>query len=158
MFKLQDYLKIISIHLFIFLGLLFAINNNQFMAMGNKHINNNEISNDEEYALYIQEEYALQNELTHFKLNNEKKAELLNKKNLITTAIIKYNNKNKKNNSLLITRNDQPESSQQNIISTINNNENNSSDDNIQYLNLNKNYSHKPSIDKPESSKKNNYK
>ncbi|MDV3199764.1 MAG: SVM family protein, partial [Candidatus Phytoplasma australasiaticum] len=132
MFTLPNHLKIIIIYLLTYLGILFIFYNNKVIAMGNKHSNNNEISNDEEYILYIQEEYAIQNELTHFKLDSEKKEELLHKKNLITTAINKYDKK-KKNNSLLTARNDQPESSQRNIISTIENYENNSSNDNIQY-------------------------
>ncbi|WP_238374424.1 MULTISPECIES: hypothetical protein [16SrI (Aster yellows group)] len=42
------------------------------MAMRNKNSNNNEIVNDEEYALYVQAEFAILNELTNFKFNNEK--------------------------------------------------------------------------------------
>ncbi|MDV3139581.1 MAG: SVM family protein [Candidatus Phytoplasma australasiaticum] len=157
MFTLRNHFKIIIIYLLIFLGILFIFYNNKLIAMGNKYSNNNEISNDEEYAWHLQAELAIQNELTHFKFDSDKKTELLNEKNAITAKINKYN-KRKKNNQLLTTRHDQPESSQQNIISTIENNENNSSNDNIQYMNLRKNYSHTPSIDKPESSKKNNYK
>ncbi|MBX4180334.1 MAG: SVM family protein, partial ['Prunus persica' phytoplasma PP2] len=37
MFKLQNQFKIISICLFVFLGLLFMINNNQVMAMENNN-------------------------------------------------------------------------------------------------------------------------
>ncbi|WKV64089.1 MAG: AYWB SAP67-like protein [Candidatus Phytoplasma australasiaticum] len=153
MFTLRNHFKIIIIYLLIFLGILFIFYNNKLIAMGNKYSNNNEISNDEEYAWHLQAELAIQNELTHFKFDSDKKAELLNEKNAITTKINKYN-KRKNNNKVLTTRHDQPESSQQNIISTIENNENNSSDDNIQYMNLRKNYSHTLSIDKPESSKK----
>ncbi|MDO8064324.1 effector protein [Candidatus Phytoplasma bonamiae] len=118
MFTLPNYLKIIMI------------------AMDNKHSNSNKIFNDEEYVFYIQAEYAIQNELTYFNFDNQKKTELLHKKNFITTAINKYN-KIKNNNQLL----DQPVSFQQNIISIIENYENNSSNDNIQYLHLRKNYS-----------------
>ncbi|MDV3143959.1 MAG: SVM family protein [Candidatus Phytoplasma australasiaticum] len=157
MFTLRNHFKIIIIYLLIFLGILFIFYNHKVIAMGNKYSNNNEISNDEEYAWHLQAEFAIQNELIHFKFDSDKKAELLNEKNAITAKINKYN-KRKKNNQLLTTSHDQPESSQQNIISTIENNDNNSSDDNIQYMNLRKNYYHTPSIDKPESSKKNNYK
>ncbi|MDO8060339.1 SVM family protein [Candidatus Phytoplasma citri] len=144
MFTLKNYSKIIIIYLLICSGILFIFHNNKVIAMGNKHSHNNEISNDKEYASYIQTEYIIQNELTHFKLNNEKQAELLNKKNSITAEINKYNNK-QKNNQLLTTCTNQPESSQQNIIdtieNTIENNETNSSDDNLQYMNLRKNSS-----------------
>ncbi len=72
MVKLKNQFKTIYLFLITFIGLLFIFNNNRVMAMGNKHSNNNEILNDEEYSLYIQAELAIQNELTNFKLDNEK--------------------------------------------------------------------------------------
>ncbi|MDO8057335.1 SVM family protein [Candidatus Phytoplasma gossypii] len=149
MFTLKNYSKIIIIYLLICSGILFIFHNNKVIAMGNKHSHNKEISNDKEYDSYIKAEYIIQNELTHFKLNNEKQAELLNRQNSITTEINKYNNK-QKNNQLLTTCTNQPESSRQNIIDTIENNYTNSSDNNLQYMNLRKNSSNILSIDRTE--------
>ncbi|WAN63261.1 SVM family protein, predicted signal peptide [Candidatus Phytoplasma rubi] len=150
MIKLQNQFKIINICLFIFLGLLFITNNYQVMGMGNKNSNNNEISNDEEYVLYINEEFVIQNELANFKINDEKKDALLEKQKCITKAINKYN-KRQNNNQLSTTYGEQPESSRRNISSAIND------DDELQPMNLIKNNSKCP-IDQPESSKKNDYK
>ncbi|BAD04662.1 MAG: putative secreted protein, SAP67-like [Candidatus Phytoplasma asteris] len=154
MFKLQNQFKIIRVFLFTFLGFL-IINNNQVMAMGNKNSNNNsEISNDKEYALYIQAEIAIKSELTNLQLNNAKKSELLHKQQFITTEIEKYN-KRQNNNQLSTTYGEQPESSRRNISSAINDDdENELSDDELQPMNLIKNNSKCP-IDQPESSKKN---
>ncbi|WP_341266662.1 hypothetical protein [Candidatus Phytoplasma fraxini] len=105
------------------------------MAMGNKNSNNNEISNDEEYALYVQAEFSIQNELTNFKFNNEKKSELLYKQTCITKAIQKYN-KRKNNHQLSTPYDNQPESSQNNLHSLTENNNNLSGD--LQYINLTK--------------------
>nr|ABI20739.1 unknown [New York elm yellows phytoplasma] len=150
MFKLQNQFKIINICLLYFLGLLFINNNHKIMGMGNKNSNNNsEISNDKEYALYVQAEIAIQNELVNFKINDEEKDALLKKQKFITKAINKYN-KRKNNNQLSTTYGEQPESSRRNISSAIN-------DDELQPMNLIKNNSKCP-IDQPESSKKNDYK
>ncbi|WP_017193097.1 hypothetical protein, partial [Italian clover phyllody phytoplasma] len=128
---------------------LFITNNYQVMGMGNKNSNNNEISNYEEYVLYINEEFAIQNELVNFKINDEEKDALLKKQKFITKAINKYN-KRKNNNQLSTTYGEQPESSRRNISSAIN-------DDELQPMNLIKNNSKCP-IDQPEISKKNDYK
>ncbi|WP_017193074.1 SVM family protein [Italian clover phyllody phytoplasma] len=79
MFKLKTNLLLLNIFVLILLGLLFITNNYQVMGMGNKNSNNNEISNDEEYVLYINAEFSIQNELVNFKINDEKKDELLKK-------------------------------------------------------------------------------
>ncbi|MEC4559289.1 MAG: effector protein ['Conium maculatum' witches'-broom phytoplasma] len=118
---------------------------------GINKIQNNEILNDEEYSLYIQAELAIQNELTNFKLDNEKKQELLHKHSCIAKAIKKYNKK-KNNNQLPITRQDQPESSQQNINPSTE--DDSYLSDEIQYINLSKYDSNKNAFDCPESSKK----
>ncbi|MDV3166482.1 MAG: SVM family protein ['Waltheria sp.' little leaf phytoplasma] len=150
MFKLQN----LSICLFIFLELLLIFHNNPIMAMGNKNSNNNnEISNDQEYVLYLKEEFIIQNELTNLTLCNDKKEELLRKQKCITTEINKYNKRN--NNQLLINDDNQPESSRQNIISITENDKDDSSSDEIQCINLNKSNYNTHSIDKPECSKKN---
>ncbi|MDV3193389.1 MAG: SVM family protein [Sweet potato little leaf phytoplasma] len=52
MFKLQNQFKIISICLFIFLGLLFTMNNNQVMAMNN--LNDENYINNEINKLYLE--------------------------------------------------------------------------------------------------------
>ncbi|MDV3147618.1 MAG: SVM family protein [Sweet potato little leaf phytoplasma] len=52
MFKLQNQFKIISIYLFIFLGLLFTMNNNQVMAMNN--LNDENYINNEINKLYLE--------------------------------------------------------------------------------------------------------
>nr|WP_261974339.1 SVM family protein [Milkweed yellows phytoplasma] len=54
MFKIKHHLLFLNIFIFAFLVLFLITSNNPIMAMGNKHSNNNEITNDEEYALYIQ--------------------------------------------------------------------------------------------------------
>ncbi|MBS2126470.1 SVM family protein ['Fragaria x ananassa' phyllody phytoplasma] len=151
MVQLNNQFKIIHLCLITFLELLFIFNNHQVMAMGNKHSNNNEISNDEEYSLYIQTELAIQNELTNFKLDNEKKQELLYKHSCIAKEIKKYN-KRKNNNQLPIDRQDQPESSQQNI--NLSTEDDSCLSDEIQYINLPKYDSNKNAFDCPESSKK----
>ncbi|MBP5836284.1 SVM family protein [Candidatus Phytoplasma meliae] len=152
MVKLNNQFKTIYLCLMAFLGLLFIFNNHQvIMAMGNKHSNDNEISNDEEYSLYIQAEFAIQNELTNFKLDNEKKQELLYKHSCIAKEIKKYN-KRKNNNQLPIARQNQLESSQQNINPSTENDSYLS--DEIQYINLSKYDSNKNVFDCPESSKK----
>ncbi len=78
------------------------------------------------------------------------------KQKCITKAINKYN-KRKNNNQLSTTYDDQPESSRRNISSKIEK-EIDLSDDSLQFINLIKNNSNTNSIDKPESSKKNDYK
>ncbi|ABC65189.1 conserved hypothetical protein [Aster yellows witches'-broom phytoplasma AYWB] len=105
------------------------------MAMGNKNSNNNEVSNDEEYALYVQAEFAIQNELTNFKFNNEKKSELLYKQNCITKAIKKYNER-KNNHQLSIPHDNQSEISQNNLHSLTENDDNLSGV--LQYIDLKK--------------------
>ncbi|MDV3197827.1 MAG: SVM family protein [Candidatus Phytoplasma australasiaticum] len=52
MFKLQNQFKIISIYLFIFLGLLFTMNNNLVMAMNN--LNDENYINNEINKLYLE--------------------------------------------------------------------------------------------------------
>ncbi|WP_017193160.1 SVM family protein [Italian clover phyllody phytoplasma] len=158
MLNLKNQFKMINVCLFYFLGFLFINNNYQVMAMGNKNSNNNsEISNDEEYVLYIKEEMLIQNRLINDKFNNEDKEQLLDTQKHITTEIEKYN-KRQNNNQLSTTYGEQPESSRRNISSAINNDdENELSDDELQPMNLTKSTSKCP-IDKPESSKKNDYK
>ncbi|MBS2126279.1 SVM family protein ['Fragaria x ananassa' phyllody phytoplasma] len=151
MVKLQNRFKIFFIYFITFIGLFFIFKNHQVMAMGNKHSNNNEISNDEEYSLYMQAELAIQNELTNFKLDNEKKQELLYKHSCIAKEIKKYN-KRKNNNQLPIARQDQPESSQQNINPSTE--DDSYLSDEIKYINLSKYDSNKNDFDCPESSKK----
>ncbi|XXP77404.1 MAG: SVM family protein [Lettuce witches'-broom phytoplasma] len=155
MFKSKNQYKTIYLCLITFIGLLFIFNTHQAMAMGNKHSNNNEISNDEEYSLYIQAELAIQNELINFKLDNDKKQELLYKHSCIVKEINKYN-KRENNNQLLITRQDKPESSQQNINPSTE--DDSYSSDEIQYIKLPKDNSNKHILDQPESSKKNDFK
>ncbi|TKA87955.1 MAG: putative secreted protein, SAP67-like [Candidatus Phytoplasma asteris] len=113
MFKMKNHLLFLNIFVFFGLGLFLITSNNYIMAMGNKNSNNNEISNDEEYALYVQAEFSIQNELTNFKFNNEKKSELLYKQTCITKAIQKYN-KRKNNHHLSTPYDNQPESSKKN--------------------------------------------
>ncbi|MGE9276608.1 MAG: SVM family protein [Candidatus Phytoplasma pruni] len=155
MFKIKHHLLFLNIFVFFGLGLFLITSNNYIMAMGNKNSNNNEISNDEEYALYVQAEFSIQNELTNFKFNNEKKSELLYKQTCITKAIQKYN-KRKNNHQLSTPYDNQPESFQNNLHSLTENNNNLSGD--LQYINLTKNNSNIYSVDKPESSKKNDSK
>ncbi len=53
MFKLQNQLKIMSICLFVFLGFLFIINNNQVMAMKKQNSYINKKSKDINNELFI---------------------------------------------------------------------------------------------------------
>ncbi|MDO8030255.1 SVM family protein ['Planchonia careya' phytoplasma] len=65
MFKLQNQFKIISICLFIFLGLLFAMNNNQVMASSKKH-GKDIISPKEESKQNVKKYFELYNTLENY--------------------------------------------------------------------------------------------
>ncbi|MDO7983803.1 MAG: SVM family protein [Pigeon pea little leaf phytoplasma] len=67
MFKLQNQFKIISICLFIFLGLLFTMNNNQVMAMNN--LNDENYINNEINKLYL-ERKALATKISYFRIHS----------------------------------------------------------------------------------------
>ncbi|PEH36296.1 SVM family protein [New Jersey aster yellows phytoplasma] len=155
MFKIKHHLLFLNIFVFFGLGLFLITSNNYIMAMGNKNSNNNEISNDEEYALYVQAEFSIQNELTNFKFNNEKNQNFCINKLVLQKTIQKYN-KRKNNHQLSTPYDNRPESFQNNLHSLTENNNNLSGD--LQYINLTKNNSNIYSVDKPESYKKNDSK
>ncbi|MDV3142097.1 MAG: SVM family protein [Candidatus Phytoplasma australasiaticum] len=67
MFKLQNQFKIISICLFIFLGLLFTMNNNQVMAMNN--LNDENYINNEINKLYL-ERKELATKISYFLIHH----------------------------------------------------------------------------------------
>ncbi|MDV3169206.1 MAG: SVM family protein [Candidatus Phytoplasma australasiaticum] len=67
MFKLQNQFKIISICLFIFLGLLFKMNNNQVMAMNN--LNDENYINNEINKLYL-ERKELATKISYFLIHH----------------------------------------------------------------------------------------
>ncbi|EMR14767.1 MULTISPECIES: SVM family protein [Candidatus Phytoplasma] len=67
MFKLQNQFKIISIYLFIFLGLLFTMNNNQVMAINN--LNDENYINNEINKLYL-ERKELATKISYFLIHH----------------------------------------------------------------------------------------
>ncbi|MDV3143850.1 MAG: SVM family protein [Sweet potato little leaf phytoplasma] len=67
MFKLQNQFKIISICLFLFLGLLFTMHNNQVMAMNN--LNDENSINNEINKLYL-ERKELATKISYFRIHH----------------------------------------------------------------------------------------